>query len=97
MQFGMFMEFATRSGGSEAEAFREGLALAEAADAWGLDAAWLAEFHFVPDRSVLSSPITLAAAIAGRTRHVSGSVSRCTCCRSTTRFASRRRSRPSTT
>ena len=61
MQFGMFMEFATRPGGSEAEAFREGLALAEAADAWGLDAAWLAEFHFVPDRSVLSSPITLAA------------------------------------
>ena len=70
MQFGMFMEFATRAGGSEAEAFREGLALAEAADGWGLDAAWLAEFHFVPDRSVLSSPITLAAAIAGRTRHI---------------------------
>ena len=70
MQFGMFMEFATRAGGSEAEAFREGLALAEAADAWGLDAAWLAEFHFVPDRSVLSSPITLAAAIAGRTRRI---------------------------
>ena len=70
MQFGMFMEFATRSGGSEAEAFREGLALAEAADGWGLDAAWLAEFHFVPDRSVLSSPITLAAAIAGRTRRI---------------------------
>ena len=67
MQFGMFMEFATREGGSESDAFREGLALAEAADAWGLDAAWLAEFHFVPDRSVLSSPITLAAAIAGRT------------------------------
>ena len=70
MQFGMFMEFATRVGGSEAEAFREGLALAEAADAWGLDAAWLAEFHFVPDRSVLSSPITLAAAIAGRTHRL---------------------------
>ena len=70
MQFGMFMEFATRSGGSEPDAFREGLALAEAADAWGLDAAWLAEFHFVPDRSVLSSPITLAAAIAGRTRRI---------------------------
>ena len=70
MQFGMFMEFATRSGGSEAEAFREGLALAVAADGWGLDAAWLAEFHFVPDRSVLSSPITLAAAIAGRTRRI---------------------------
>ncbi|MCY4450830.1 MAG: LLM class flavin-dependent oxidoreductase [Immundisolibacterales bacterium] len=70
MQFGMFMEFATRTAGSEAEAFREGLALAEAADAWGLDAAWLAEFHFVPDRSVLSSPITLAAAIAGRTQRL---------------------------
>ena len=70
MKFGIFMEFATREGGSEADAFREGLALAEAADACGLDAAWLAEFHFVPERSVLSSPITLAAAIAGRTRRI---------------------------
>ena len=70
MQFGIFMEFATRAGGTEADAFREGLALAEAADAWGLDAVWLAEFHFVPDRSVLSSPITLAATIAARTHRL---------------------------
>ena len=70
MQFGMFMEFAARPGGGEADAFREGLALAEAADEWGLDAAWLAEFHFVPDRSVLSSPITVATAIAARTRRL---------------------------
>ena len=70
MQFGMFMEFQTRRGGSEADAFRESLALAEAADEWGLDAIWLAEFHFVPDRSVLSSPITVASAIAARTRRL---------------------------
>ena len=70
MRFGMFMEFAARPGGTDADAFREGFALAEAADEWGLDAAWLAEFHFVPDRSVLSSPITVATAIAARTRRI---------------------------
>ena len=70
MQFGVFMEFSARPDGSDADAFREGLALAEAADAWGLDTAWLAEFHFVPERSVLSSPITVATAIAARTRRL---------------------------
>jgi len=70
VRFGMFMEFAARPGGTDADAFREGFALAEAADEWGLDAAWLAEFHFVPDRSVLSSPITVATAIAARTRRI---------------------------
>ncbi len=64
------MEFGVRPGGTHADAFREGLALVDAAEAWGLDSAWLAEFHFSPDRSVLSSPITVAAAIAARTRKI---------------------------
>ena len=33
----------------------------------GLDGVWLAEFHFNPVRSVLSSPIVVAGAIASRT------------------------------
>ena len=70
MHFGIFMEFGVRPGGSEADAFREGLALVDAAEAWGLDSAWLAEFHFSPDRSVLSSPIAVAAAIAARTKRI---------------------------
>ncbi|MDP6705835.1 MAG: LLM class flavin-dependent oxidoreductase [Alphaproteobacteria bacterium] len=66
----MFMEFGFREGGSEAEAFREGFALADAAEAWGLDSAWLSEFHFTPDRSVLSSPIVTAGALAARTKRM---------------------------
>ncbi len=70
MQFGMFMEFGTRQGGSEADAFTEGFNLVDAAETWGLDGAWLAELHFNPNRSVLSSPITIASSIATRTRRM---------------------------
>lgn len=70
MHFGMFMEFGLREGGTEADAFREGLDLVDAAEAWGLDSAWLAEFHFSPERSVLSSPIVVAAAMAARTTRI---------------------------
>jgi alkanesulfonate monooxygenase SsuD/methylene tetrahydromethanopterin reductase-like flavin-dependent oxidoreductase (luciferase family) len=64
------MEFGLREGGTEADAFREGMDLVDAAEAWGLDSAWLAEFHFSPTRSVLSSPIAVAAAIAARTKRI---------------------------
>jgi alkanesulfonate monooxygenase SsuD/methylene tetrahydromethanopterin reductase-like flavin-dependent oxidoreductase (luciferase family) len=70
MQFGIFMEFGLRKGGSQAEAFREGMELAQAADDWGLDSIWLSEFHFSPERSVLSSPIVVAAALAAQTRRI---------------------------
>ncbi|MBO55146.1 MAG: hypothetical protein CL886_05730 [Dehalococcoidia bacterium] len=68
MEFGMFMEFGTRHGASEQEAFTEGFSLVDAAECWGLDGAWLAELHFNPGRSVLSSPITIASSIATRTK-----------------------------
>lgn len=70
MQFGMFMEFGMRPGGTHAEAFREGFQLVDAAEEWGLDGAWLAELHFNPARSVLASPITIASSIATRTRRM---------------------------
>ena len=66
----MFMQFETRAGGSQAAAFAEGFELVDAAEAGGLDGAWLAEMHFTPDRSVLSSPITIASSIATRTRRL---------------------------
>jgi alkanesulfonate monooxygenase SsuD/methylene tetrahydromethanopterin reductase-like flavin-dependent oxidoreductase (luciferase family) len=66
----MFMEFGFRNGGSAEAAFHEGFALVDAAEAWGLDSAWLAEFHFSPQRSVLSSPIVTASAIATRTKRM---------------------------
>jgi len=64
------MEFGFRNGGSAQAAFREGFDLVDAAEAWGLDSAWLSEFHFTPDRSVLSSPIVTAGAIAARTKRM---------------------------
>ena len=74
MHFGMFMEFGFRGSGpgddTTAEAFREGFSLVDAAERWGLDSAWLSEFHFMPDRSVLSSPIVTAGAIAARTTRI---------------------------
>jgi alkanesulfonate monooxygenase SsuD/methylene tetrahydromethanopterin reductase-like flavin-dependent oxidoreductase (luciferase family) len=70
MHFGMFMEFGFREGGDSARAFAEGFDLVDAAEAWGLDCAWLSEFHFSPDRSVLSSPIVTATAIASRTKRI---------------------------
>jgi alkanesulfonate monooxygenase SsuD/methylene tetrahydromethanopterin reductase-like flavin-dependent oxidoreductase (luciferase family) len=70
MEFGMFMEFGCREGGTQADAFKEGFRMVDAAEEWGLDGAWLAELHFNPARSVLSSPITIASSIATRTRRM---------------------------
>src|SRR5215213_9702327 len=70
LEFGIFQEFPCREGRADADAFAEGMALADAAEAWGLDAVWLAELHFTPGRSVLAAPLTLAAAIAARTERL---------------------------
>lgn len=67
MEFGMFHEFQQPPGASAAEAFAQSFAQVDAAEDWGLDAMWLAELHFAPERSVLASPLLLAAAIAQRT------------------------------
>jgi len=66
----MFMEFQTRPETTPTQAFEEGFDLVDASEAWGLDAVWLAEFHFSPQRSVLSSPVAVASAIASRTQRL---------------------------
>lgn len=70
MEFGMFHEFQRRPGQTEAEAFRESFEQVDAAEAAGLDVMWLAELHNSPDRSVLAAPLTIASAIAARTRRM---------------------------
>ncbi len=70
MEFGLFTEFQCPAGMSEAAAFDESLAQMRAAEEVGLDAVWLAELHFQKDRSVLSSPLVVAAALATCTRRV---------------------------
>jgi len=69
MHVGIFLEEA-RPGSTPAGAFKDTFELVEAAEAWGLDGVWLGEIHFNVARSVLSSPLVMAAAIAGRTRRL---------------------------
>ena len=69
MDFGLFLEFPCREGMTEREAFAECFALVDEAEARGVDSVWLAEYHFAPI-SVLSSPITIASAIAARTQRI---------------------------
>ena len=70
VEFGIFHEFERPPGWSEAQAFEAAFELVDNAERWGLDAVWLAELHFTPERSVLSAPLTLAGAIAARTRRI---------------------------
>ena len=70
MEFGIFHEFPSLPGRPDAEAFAEAFDLVDGAERWGLDAIWLAELHFDPDRSVLSSPMCVASAIAARTSRI---------------------------
>jgi alkanesulfonate monooxygenase SsuD/methylene tetrahydromethanopterin reductase-like flavin-dependent oxidoreductase (luciferase family) len=70
MEFGMFHEFPSLPGRTESEAFDEAMEQIDAAERLGLDVMWLAELHFEPRRSVLSAPLSIASAIAARTRHV---------------------------
>src|SRR5438309_4732946 len=70
MEFGMFHEFPSLPGRSESEAFDEAMEQVDAAEGLGLDVMWLAELHFEPRRSVLSAPLSIASAIAARTRRM---------------------------
>lgn len=70
MEFGMFHEFQWTPGESEAAAFAHSFEQVDAAERWGLDAMWLAELHFAPERSVLSAPLVVGSAIAARTRRM---------------------------
>jgi alkanesulfonate monooxygenase SsuD/methylene tetrahydromethanopterin reductase-like flavin-dependent oxidoreductase (luciferase family) len=70
MEFGMFHQFPALPGRSVAQAFDEALEQIDAAERWGLDVMWLAELHCDPQRSVLSAPLSIASAIAARTRRI---------------------------
>ncbi len=69
MEFGVFHEFPRADGMSDETGFANGFELVDTAEELGLDAIWLAELHISP-RSVLASPIAIAAAIAARTERM---------------------------
>lgn len=70
MEFGMFHEFQRRPGQTEAQAFAESFEQVDAAEKAGLDVMWLAELHTAPERSVLAAPLSIASAIATRTKRM---------------------------
>jgi alkanesulfonate monooxygenase SsuD/methylene tetrahydromethanopterin reductase-like flavin-dependent oxidoreductase (luciferase family) len=70
MEFGMFHEFPSLPGRSESGAFDEAMEQVDAAERLGLDVMWLAELHFEPRRSLLSAPLSIASAIAARTKRI---------------------------
>ncbi len=70
MEFGMFHQFPSLPGRSDADTFAEAFEQIDAAEELGLDVMWLSELHFDPHRSVLSAPLSIASAIAARTRRI---------------------------
>jgi alkanesulfonate monooxygenase SsuD/methylene tetrahydromethanopterin reductase-like flavin-dependent oxidoreductase (luciferase family) len=69
-EFGIFHEFARSAGDTDAGAFARAFAQVDAAERGGIDVLWLAELHFLPERSVASAPLLIASAIATRTRRI---------------------------
>ena len=70
MEFGSFAEFHARPGYSQRDIFNESFEHVDQAESMGLDGVWLSESHFNPVRSVMSSPLMVASAIAGRTKRL---------------------------
>src|SRR3974377_1801244 len=69
-EFGIFHEFSRSPGQTDAQAFAQSFAQVDAAERLGIDCVWLAELHFNPERSVVSSPVVVASAIAMRTQRI---------------------------
>src|SRR3984957_14324199 len=71
MEIGWYHEFHRQvDKQTDTDAFAMGLDQVCQADEWGLDAVWLAEIHQQAARSVMSAPMTVLSAIAGRTTRV---------------------------
>jgi alkanesulfonate monooxygenase SsuD/methylene tetrahydromethanopterin reductase-like flavin-dependent oxidoreductase (luciferase family) len=70
MEFGVFHEFQCLPGQAEADAFADSFTQIDLIERLGLDVLWLAELHAAPGQSVLASPLTIAAAVAARTRRI---------------------------
>jgi len=70
MKFGFFFQLPCAPWQSERERYGGTLAQIEHGDRLGFDTAWLAELHFFPEFSVMSSPLVVAAAAAQRTRRI---------------------------
>lgn len=70
MKFGFFFQLPCAPWQSERERYADTMAQIEHGDRLGFDTAWLAELHFYPEFSVMSSPLIVAAAAAQRTQRI---------------------------
>jgi alkanesulfonate monooxygenase SsuD/methylene tetrahydromethanopterin reductase-like flavin-dependent oxidoreductase (luciferase family) len=70
LELGVYFEFQIQPEGSQQQAFQTDLNHIELADKLGYDYAWLAELHFSPERSVISSPFLAACAAIHRTKNI---------------------------
>ena len=70
MKFGFFFQLPCAPWQSERQRYHDTLAQIEHGDRLGFDTAWLAELHFFPEFSVMSSPLLVAAAAAQRTQRI---------------------------
>src|SRR4029453_4233327 len=70
MDFGIFLDFVLRQGGTHEQAFKEAFDLVDVAEASGLDTVWLGGVDLNPHPSVLAPPLILACSIAARTKRL---------------------------
>jgi alkanesulfonate monooxygenase SsuD/methylene tetrahydromethanopterin reductase-like flavin-dependent oxidoreductase (luciferase family) len=70
MKFGFFFQLPCAPWQSEPERYGDTLAQITHGDHLGFDTAWLAELHFFPEFSVMSSPLIVAAAAAQHTQRI---------------------------
>jgi alkanesulfonate monooxygenase SsuD/methylene tetrahydromethanopterin reductase-like flavin-dependent oxidoreductase (luciferase family) len=70
MKFGFFFQLPCAPWQSEHERYDDTLAQITHGDHLGFDTAWLAELHFFPEFSVMSSPLIVAAAAAQLTQRI---------------------------
>jgi alkanesulfonate monooxygenase SsuD/methylene tetrahydromethanopterin reductase-like flavin-dependent oxidoreductase (luciferase family) len=70
MKFGVFFQLPRAPWQSERERYGDTLGQITHGDRLGFETAWLAELHFFPEFSVMSSPLIVAAAAAQHTRRI---------------------------
>ena len=70
MDFGIFLDFPIRPGGTHEDAFSQTFEVVDLAEETGLDTVWLGETHFNPGRAVHSAQMVIAGSIATRTKRL---------------------------
>jgi alkanesulfonate monooxygenase SsuD/methylene tetrahydromethanopterin reductase-like flavin-dependent oxidoreductase (luciferase family) len=71
MEHGLFFQLPRAPEQDSSTRYRETLEQIVLGDQLGYDTAWLAEMHFIPDYSIMPSPLIMGAAVAERSQRTS--------------------------